>query len=82
MTRNLHRRVELMFPIKEKHLQKRLNDIFRIYWKDNTKAWQLLPDGSYKKITPTDEEEPFCAQDHFLKEIQRVIKKSRINVVK
>ncbi|MGE5481096.1 MAG: polyphosphate kinase 1 [Chloroflexota bacterium] len=67
MSRNLHNRVEVMFPIEDPNLQSSLRDALRIYWKDNTKAWKLLPDGSYVKLEPANGEEPFCAQDYFLR---------------
>lgn len=69
MSRNLHKRVELMFPIKDKKIQKRLWSILNIYWNDNLKSWKLNPDGSYSKIKPTKNQLQLSAQDYFLKEI-------------
>lgn len=69
MSRNLHRRVETMFPIISEKLKKQLIELLHIYWKDNTKSWQLLPDGSYKKLRPAEGEEPFSAQEYFLSEL-------------
>lgn len=69
MSRNLHRRVETMFPINSDKLKKQLIELLHIYWRDNTKSWQLLPDGSYKKLHPIADEEPFSAQDYFLSEL-------------
>ncbi|MFP4527329.1 MAG: polyphosphate kinase 1 [Candidatus Kapaibacterium sp.] len=71
MSRNLHRRVELMFPIYEERLQKRLHRIMDIYWKDNQKSWVLNTDGSYTRLGPKDGEEPFIAQEHFLREAEK-----------
>lgn len=63
MTRNTLRRVEAAVPIFDKELQKRVEDIFSVMWKDNVKARKMLPDGTYLK--PTNEGETFCAQEFF-----------------
>lgn len=70
MSRNLHRRVELMFPIFDKKLQAQLLDILNICWADNTKSWDLMYDGTYKKIESRFEESILSAQGHFLDEIK------------
>ena len=70
MTRNLHRRVELMFPIFDKRLKKRLKHIMDNYWSDNAKSWRLLNDGSYEKLKPKDGTKEFIAQEYFLDEIK------------
>jgi polyphosphate kinase len=69
MTRNLHRRIELMYPVEDQKLKNELYKILELYWKDNTKSWRLLPDGNYEKITPAADEEEFCAQKYFLERI-------------
>lgn len=66
MTRNLHKRVEIMTPIHSKKIQKRLSNILDIYWKDNTKSWLLQDDGSYTKIECEKEEDRFSAQAYIL----------------
>ncbi len=70
MTRNLHRRVELMFEIESKELKKSLLKLLKLYWKDNTKSWRLLPNGNYKRISPAANEKPFAVQEHFLNELR------------
>jgi polyphosphate kinase len=66
MTRNLHKRVELMFPILDEKMQKELMNLLEIYWADNSKSWRLLSDGSYEKIQPMEGEADFSAQNFFL----------------
>lgn len=66
MTRNLHRRVEIMFPVYQENLKKQLIDLLNYYWKDNCKSWRLLPDGSYEKIQPAKGEKRFSVQEFFL----------------
>ncbi len=68
MSRNLHNRVELMFPVDDENLRRQLWDILNISWRDNTKAWRLNPDGSYTKISPAENEVPFSSQEFFMKQ--------------
>lgn len=49
MTRNLDRRIELLFPVIDPALQKRVLAIFDILWNDNVKTWVLGSDGRYVK---------------------------------
>jgi len=53
MTRNLDQRFEILFPVKDPNLRRRLLHILHTCFADNTKAWILLPDGRYQKI-PTE----------------------------
>ncbi|MDQ1265504.1 MAG: polyphosphate kinase [Bacteroidota bacterium] len=70
MSRNLHKRVELMFPVYDVKLRERLRSMLELYWKDNLKSWRLMYDGHYKRIKPAESDELFCAQDYFLDEIK------------
>ncbi len=48
MSRNLHHRVELLFPVENKRIMARLrDDILAKYLADNRNARHLLPDGEY-----------------------------------
>ncbi len=49
MTRNLDKRMELLFPIRKDHLKKRISRILSIYFQDNTKAFTMMPDGTFLK---------------------------------
>ncbi len=65
MPRNLVERCEVVFPVMQIDLKKRLRDeILKTYLKDNTKARLLQPDGEYvrapKSVTP------FTAQDYLM----------------
>ena len=69
MARNLHERCEVVFPVSDPALSKRLReDILGSYLKDNTKARLLQPDGNY--IRAPREGKPFNAQEHFMAEAQ------------
>jgi polyphosphate kinase len=50
MHRNLTRRLELLFPIDDANLKRRLIDILGTCMADNVKARRLLPDGSYQPV--------------------------------
>lgn len=68
MTRNTIRRVEVAAPVKSPELRKRVLHIFDIMMRDNVKARIQLPDGTYKRISPTEGEEPLTAQQYFIDE--------------
>lgn len=51
MDRNFFRRVEVAFPVEDEVLKKVIiNDGLLTYLSDNSHAWELQSDGSYKKI--------------------------------
>ncbi len=41
MSRNLHRRVEVTFPVYQKHIRDQVKDLLQVQLKDNTKAVRL-----------------------------------------
>ena len=47
MTRNLDKRVELMFPIEDPQISTRIQQELRFEIEDNMKAWELKKNGSY-----------------------------------
>ncbi|CUR64290.1 RNA degradosome polyphosphate kinase [Leuconostoc gasicomitatum] len=49
MTRNLDRRVELLFPLKNDRLRDKVLSIFQIMWHDNVKTRVLQANGSFEK---------------------------------
>ncbi len=50
MRRNLDRRLELLFPIRDRKILRRLVRTIKTYFKDNIKAWELLSDGTYRRV--------------------------------
>ncbi|MCZ0702836.1 polyphosphate kinase [Natronobacillus azotifigens] len=48
MTRNMKKRIELLFPILQKNHQKRIKQILELSLADNVKAREQLADGSYR----------------------------------
>ena len=68
MPRNLNRRVEIIFPVENPALVRKIRDeIIETYLADNVKARLMQPDGTYQRITPAEGQEPFDAQQHFIK---------------
>lgn len=50
MDRNFFRRIETCFPVLDPRLKKRvINEGIKPYLKDNSKSWEMQPDGAYKK---------------------------------
>jgi polyphosphate kinase len=53
MDRNFFRRIETCFPIEDKRLKRRvIEEGLLVCLADNTQAWILQEDGSYKRCTP------------------------------
>lgn len=50
MTRNMIKRVELLFPIHEKSIKERIKEILAISLQDNLKSREQLADGSYQRV--------------------------------
>lgn len=63
MSRNLNRRIELMFPVEDPLISERINRIMSLYLKDNVKSWQLNSDGSYSKKALKKDEKRVHAQE-------------------
>lgn len=66
MPRNLDRRVETVFPVEKRELQKRLINILETNLRDNCKAHILQPDGTFQLTSPNGDEAPFVAQEALL----------------
>lgn len=65
MPRNLERRVELLFPVLDKQNQELLEYFFSVYFADNVKSFEMLPDGSWRRQTPQEGQVPIRAQETF-----------------
>lgn len=66
MDRNFFRRNEACFPVRQKPLKQRLMKDLELFLADNTQAWELLGDGSYKKVQVAGNK-PVSAQQTLLK---------------
>src|SRR5205085_11915430 len=67
MDRNLSRRVEVVWPVEQPDLKQRLIDeILATSLADNVKSRELLPDGSYRRISPPAGQSRVRSQERFL----------------
>jgi polyphosphate kinase len=67
MTRNLDRRVEVLFPVSDDRIREAVkNDILEVHLRDNVKARELMPDGSWRRVVRKEGEEPLDSQEWLL----------------
>jgi polyphosphate kinase len=67
MSRNLFRRIEVAFPVLEKHLKKRIiSEGLDPYLKDNMNAWTLDSDGNYERKKARGKQQAFSAQQFLM----------------
>ena len=68
MERNLLRRNESCFEIRQKRLKDQIREDLELFLADNCQAWVLHGDGSYERLTPGTAE-PVSAQAVFLEKL-------------
>jgi polyphosphate kinase len=77
MPRNLDRRIELLFPLEAPEARAKVLAALEALFSDNVKARRLQADGTYKRRRPAKGEEPFRAQIHVYREVQRALERTR-----
>jgi len=55
MPRNLYNRVELLAPVEAADLKEQLADLLDLAMADNTNAWELAEEGSWRRLNPGSE---------------------------
>jgi polyphosphate kinase len=69
MRRNLDRRVEVLFPIADPILKRKVRDeVLEVYLHDTEDAHELSRNGAYHRVLPAAKAEPMSAQLHFVEE--------------
>jgi polyphosphate kinase len=64
MPRNLNSRVEVLAPVLDPRLVRRVHDeILGTYLRDNAKTRRMNPDGTYERVRPTEGEPTVNAQE-------------------
>ena len=74
MPRNLNHRVEVVFPVERKeHIHYLRDHVLALYLKDNMSARVMQPDGSYKRLHPSDKEKVLEIQNWLMQHPSGVI---------
>ena len=68
MDRNMFRRNESVFEIRQKAMKEQIRRDLDLFLADNCNAWVLRGDGSYERLKP-GKDERLSAQETFLKEL-------------
>lgn len=71
LPRNLEKRIELMFPVRDERARARIREILLAYFEDTAKAHRLAPNGRWKKVKPAEGAEPYSAQAAFYETVKR-----------
>ena len=69
MERNLFRRNESCFEIRQKAMKEKLRSHLELFLADNCQAWVLQGDGTYERLAPANDEERISAQETFLEQL-------------
>jgi polyphosphate kinase len=68
MQRNLDRRVETLFPLREKRHREKVRHILDLQLADTANAWELRPDGTSKRLHPAEGQDLFDSQAALLED--------------
>ncbi len=77
MTRNLDKRIELLFPVESPEARQKVLLALDAAFQDNVKGRRLQADGTYRRRRPARGEEPFRMQLHLYREVQRALQRAR-----
>jgi polyphosphate kinase len=68
MQRNLDRRVEQLFPLREARHREKIRRLLELQLNDTANAWEMNADGEYTRLRPPEGEEPLDSQALLLEE--------------
>ncbi len=74
MTRNLSKRLEILFPVLDPNARRRLMDALQVFFADNVKAKRLLSDGTYRPVERKGHK--MRAQLHFYQEAVEAVREA------
>jgi len=76
MTRNLERRVELLFPVQDEKIKAELHDILNDYFRDNCQASVLGGNGTWTRPVRNEKENVFRIQKEMLSRAAKASEKA------
>ena len=72
MDRNFFRRIELCFPMLDQKLRRRVvREGLKPYLEDNVQAWDMQPDGTFKRAKRGQRKKAHCAQVMLMKALAK-----------
>jgi polyphosphate kinase len=77
MTRNLDKRIELLFPVQHPDCRRKVLAALDSVFRDNVKARRLQADGTYQRVQAKRGEAPHRAQLYLYTEAQRAVARAR-----
>jgi polyphosphate kinase len=77
MPRNLDHRIEVVMPVEDTHVRNELESIFKALLADNSQAWELESDGTWKRVSPKKSERRRSAQAAFMRRRERARRLAR-----
>lgn len=77
MPRNLSRRIELMIPVENHAIRKRLSALLKTALSDNVKARVMQPDGTYTRLSPGSHQPRVRSQELLYRDAQQASQQSR-----
>ena len=73
MTRNAERRIEVACPIYDEAVAGRIMEIMELCFRDNVKARELTPDGSYTRRTPAEGEPALDSHIYLFEQARQLV---------
>lgn len=71
MKRNLSSRIEVLAPVEDPELRKRLRFLLDVQLNDHRSAWEMQPDGSYVQFRPTGKKDSLGSQELLIRTMER-----------
>ena len=70
MPRNLDRRIEALAPVENARARQELGAVLDSAFRDDANAWELGPDGGWKRLQPAKPEKPHSHQSALIRRAQ------------
>ncbi len=77
MPRNLDHRIEVVMPVQDNQVRNELESILKALLADNSQAWELQSNGSWKRLSPKKSERRRSAQAAFMRRRERARRLAR-----